>query len=141
MSDWAVCLPFVLYAFRALVPLGLAGVARNHPHREILLVLLLLLGLASDLVDGVLARALRITGWSSVYWGDHGADLAFFFGSVVVIGGRLSWQKNLPVHRALDRSPAERRLERWVRVAWLALGVGLAGYIYFLIFERMFREM
>jgi hypothetical protein len=134
--DWTLSLPFVFYAFRAVLPVIMAGIPRNHPWREMRLVVFLLAGITMDLVDGVLARWLRITGWNAVYWGDHGSDIIFFLGAIIVIGGKFSWAKDLPPPPPRRATPEERRRERIRLAAWITMLVLLAGMVFILIFER-----
>lgn len=136
LSTWVSGLPFALYATRALLVLALAGVPRRHPQRDLLLTAVVLAAIASDLLDGAIARALRMTGWESVYWCDHAADLVFFFGAVAVIGGRKSFAKDAPSLGRVAEGPGRLRL-----AGWIALIIALVAEIYVLLFERMFGQM
>jgi hypothetical protein len=89
--EWIVAVPFALNALRASAPLALMTVPRDHAAREQILAAILLAALASDLVDGALARALGITGWESLYWTDHGADFLCVVGACVVLSRDASW--------------------------------------------------
>ena len=140
MNDWACTLPYALHAFRALAVLGLAAVPRTHPWRELLLTQWVLLALASDLADGAIARALRMTHLESLYWSDHGADLVFFFGAVAVIGGKLSLAHDraaAPLSR--DERKARWKAERWGAALRIAVTVALAAAVAGMIFLRAFR--
>lgn len=139
---WTWILVFVLHALRAACVPALLAIPRNHPEREFLLALVLLFGLATDLIDGAIARALGITGWQSIYWGDHGADMVFFLGAFIVIGGQVSMARDLPqIRRTGDERRAEHRRARWRIAGWVVLIVSVLTEIWLLMLGRMFREL
>lgn len=142
-KEWVYHIPWIFYAFRSLTVVALMAVPRKHPNRDLLVLLILLLGLASDLVDGCIVRALKITHLWSIYWGDHGADLVFFFGSFIVLTCNISFAKDLPRKKRL--TPEERYQTRWRRrIAmgfWLILTIGLVVEIYILMLARAMKAI
>ncbi|MEK7486025.1 MAG: hypothetical protein AABZ60_17010 [Planctomycetota bacterium] len=140
-EEWVYWIPWIFYAFRVSCVFALLAVPLKHPARDLLVVLILLLALASDLVDGCICRALKITHLVSIYWGDHGADLICAFGSLIVLGNNISFAKDPPRKKRL--TPEERYAKRWQLRAkflfWLVLGTGLVVEIYFLMLARALR--
>lgn len=137
--DWVYTIPFGFHLFRASLVFFLLAIPKNHPHREVLLILILLLGIASDLLDGTIARVLKITSWSSLAWGDYGSDYFFFIGYLLIVGNKISLAKNRERKRL---SPEERKVQaaktRKVLFFWGFLTFMLLAEIYILFFYRAF---
>ncbi len=141
MTEWVSLVPYALHAFRCLLVPALAAVPRNHPWRELLLIEIVLLAIASDLVDGAVARALAITHLESLYWTDHGADLVFIFGAILVIGGKLSFARDrsdAPPSREERRT--RRNAERWSLALHITLTLLLVLAVTGMMFLRAFRQ-
>lgn len=124
-GDLVIAVPFALNALRALAPLALAGVARDHPARDQIVAAILLAALASDLVDGAIARALGITGWESLYWTDHLADFVCVVGACLVLSRDASF--------ARDVGPGRGRRSF---VPWLVANGVLAALIVWMMSAR-----
>lgn len=131
---WPFYVPFALQALRALTPLVLLGIARNHPRREVLCGLCVLFALATDLLDGTVARKLRMTGLQTLATGDLIADVTAAMGSFVVIGLGLSLARDLDPER-LARERRRPRLE----LGLMLLGSAVLAEVVWLTMARTFR--
>lgn len=149
MQEWSdvearvgglIWVPFAFQLVRGLVPALLAGIARDHPRRELLAVLCLLVGFVSDLLDGHLARYLRMTGLLWLEVGDRIADFTFWIGAAALLGLRWSLATDLgPERLAALRAPERRRRGRLIEAGLIALAVLLFVELNLLIVERTLR--
>lgn len=131
---WPFFVPFVLHALRALTPLLLLGIPRNHPRREVLSGLCVLFALATDLLDGTVARRLRMTGLQALGAGDLIGDVTVVLGTFVVLGLGLSLARDLDDER-LARERRRPRLE----LALMLLGSVVLAEVVWLTMARTFR--
>lgn len=131
---WPFWAPFVLQAARgAGVSLLLLGIARNHPRRELLVLATLLAGLTTDLIDGIVARVLRMTGLQALSWGDLAGDLGFWIGAAMIIATGRSLAKDVPPP---PPGTIRRRGVRLGEALWIAVIVVQAGLVASLIMHR-----
>lgn len=131
---WPFFAPFALHAARAAgVSLLLLGIPRNHPRRDLLVLATLLWGLLTDLVDGIIARTLRMTGLQALSYGDLAGDLGFWVGALVVLRLGLSLAKDVPPPPPGALRP---RGVRPAEAAWIAVLVVEAGLVASLIMHR-----
>lgn len=138
-TGWLIFVPFGFQLARALVPVLLLGIARDHPRRELLVALCVLFGFTTDLMDGHLARFLRATGLLELEVGDRIADFTFWIGALVVAFGRRSLARDLgPERLAACRGPLRRR-EQALEVGEILLGVILFLELQALIVQRTLR--
>jgi hypothetical protein len=128
---WPFWVPFILQAVRALVMTPLLLVPRNHPRRELILITLALVGVTTDLVDGTVARAYRMTGLHALSYGDLTGDLGFWVGGLVMLRFKPSLRADLP-----PSTPESRRAGRWREVALIIAIVVLAAAVAGLIMNR-----
>lgn len=131
---WPFFAPFVLQGLRALSPLLLLGIPRNHPRREVLCGLCVLFALTTDLLDGTVARRLRMTGLQTLGTCDLIGDVTAVLGAFVVIGLGLSLARDLDDER-LARERRRPRLE----LALMLLGSVVLAEIVWLTMARTFR--
>lgn len=126
---WPFWSPFALQLCRGLLtPLLLLLIPRNHPRRGELVIALLLFGLTTDLIDGTIARALRMTGLKALGYGDLCGDLCFWIGAALILRFERSLARDLP--------PDTIRRSRALEALWVVLCVILAGAVYGLIMNR-----
>jgi hypothetical protein len=131
---WPFFAPFALQAARAAgVSLLLLGIARNHPRRELLILATLLFGLMTDLLDGIIARTLRMTGLQTLSWGDLAGDLGFWVGALVIVRFRRSLAKDVP---PLPAGTFKARGVTRGEVFWIAVIVVQAGLVASFIMHR-----
>lgn len=131
---WPFYVPFVLQALRALTPLLLLGIPRNHPRREVLCGLCVLFALGTDLLDGTVARRLRMTGLQTLGTCDLIGDVTAVLGSFAVIGLGLSLARDL----SDERLARERRRPRF-ELGLMLLGSVVLAEIVWLTMARTFR--
>lgn len=132
--------PFAFQALRAGCAPLLLAIPRDHPRREVLAVLVLLLGLCADLHDGTIARHLRMTGLQALAWGDLAADLVFWIGGGVALGLRRSLAADLgPERLAAWRTTEARRTSARVELALYLLGAVVFIEIAALTMNRTLR--
>lgn len=131
---WPFYVPFVLHALRALTPLLLLGIPRNHPRREVLCGLCVLFALATDLLDGTVARRLKMVQLKALGAGDLVGDVTVVLGAFAVIGLGLSLARDLDDAR-LARERRRPRLE----LGLMLLGSLVLAEIVWLTMARTFR--
>lgn len=139
-TGWLIWLPFAFQAARAAVPLLVAGIPRDHPRRDLLIGLCVVLGFTTDLLDGHLARFLRMTGLFELELGDRIGDFTFWIGAFVLVAWRLSLARDLgPERLAALRAPPARRRQQALEVAEIVLGVVMFLELQALIVQRTLR--
>jgi hypothetical protein len=129
---WPFYIPFLCYLARATVWVFLLFIPRNHPRRDLLILATLLYALATDLVDGTVARKLHMTGLHAVSYGDLIGDLGYWVGSALVLRFEVTLVRDLPAPPPGTR----RRSPPLLDAFWIVASLALAAEIYGLIMNR-----
>lgn len=149
MQEWAevearigglIWIPFAFQIARGLVPGLIAWIPRDHPRRELLAVLCLLIGFVSDLLDGHVARFLHMTGLLWLEIGDRIADFTFWIGAGALLALRGSLARDLgPERLKALRAPARKRRNTAYEALYLILAALMFVELNVLIMARTLR--